>query len=262
MYQMTAGFLLIILTTAAAGASIEQEKTATDFALEIAALRNPTRAIPKVLERIVAEFAYYHWERLLDVFPETTESRQFREYVKACKQNGTLAAVDERDWCWDPIEVDCDGNIFRMVLSNQQLTDRSIGDLSKLPSTLRVLQLNGNNLTTLDVAALPRGLQGLYLRKAHLSKLDLTKLPPKLDYLGLEDNNLSTVNLNALPASLKFISLNGNQLRSVNLSKVPRSMSYIFLTWNHLKESDFNSIPVDGRVTAVLGQGYQRSEHS
>ena len=218
---------------------------------------------------------------VLDAFSETAESHKFRKYVRECIRTNTLISTNRAEWeIRDPIEMDREGNIVGINLYNQKLTNSAIGDLSKLPSTLRILVLTGSNLTTLNVAALPRGLRVLSLAHNRLSDLDMTKLPPALTSLLLNDNKLSsldltelpstlrdlwlgqnaltTVGLNALPQSLRFISLEWNLLTEVDLTVVPRGVMNINLGMNHLEDAHFSTIPRDGRDTLVYGHGYQR----
>ena len=207
----------------------------TERVLIKSALRNPVREIPNVLKRIVAEFAYYDWERLLDVFPETEESHRFREYVHDYIRTGVQVKVNRRASSWVAVELDDGGNIIEIACFNQRMTDSAIGDLSKLPSTLKRLNLNGNKLTALDLSALPRGLQNLYLGNNKLTELNFAKLPRGMTTLSLSDNDLSTV----------------------DLSKVPSSMTTIFLVRNYLNDKDFSTIP-DRCFATIWGVGKQR----
>ena len=258
MYLMTIIFIVLIISIMAAEASNEQEEKRTGFALWSAAVRNPQRVLPSELKRVIADFVYYDWLNLLDVFPETTESQKFRNYVRESYQNGALAAVNISEWAGLPIEVDRCGNIIGISVHNQQLTDCAIGDLSKLPSTLKTLYFGRNNLTKLDVTALPRGMERLLLFWNRLTTFDLTKLPPALVLLNVGHNKLRSVNLDKLPQRLQVLWLDYNDLTTVNLSAVPLRMKYIVLNGNHLNDTDFNTILEDNRVTEVIGRGYQR----
>ena len=230
MNIMTATFLKVIAMALIAVVSISTERV-----LIKAALRNPVRQIPNVLKRIVTEFAYYDWERLLDVFPETNESLKFRDYVKRYIRTGMWVTGNRKEPNWVTIELDDGGNIIEIACFKQQLTDSAIGDLSKLPSTLKRLNLNGNKLTALDLSALPRGLQNLYLGNNKLTELNFAKLPRGMTTLSLSDNELVTV----------------------DLSKVPSSMTTIFLVRNYLNDNDFSTIP-DCCFATIWGVGKQR----
>ena len=256
---MGAIFLAMFLSTITTGATTELERSSTERIIGIRALQN-----------------------LLNVFLETAESRKFREYIRKCIRSYALVQVDGREWKRDPIEVDDDGNITGILLFNHQLTNSAIGDLSKLPSTLRVLYLVGNNFTTLNVAALPRGLRILYLVRNQLSDLSLTKLPPSLTGLFLNQNKLSSVHLaelpqtlvdlwlshnslsavdlSALPPNLKYISLEFCDLTEVDLSKLPPGIQNIRLGMNYLDKASFSTFPNDGRQTEVQGEGLQRGK--
>ena len=141
------------------------EMSKTAHGLRAAAMRNPEGRLPRELERIIADFAYYDWRNLLKVFPETTESSGFRLYAMMCngpdgmaEMERTLRKSTSEGQTRYPIRVDVDGNIIEINLGGQQLTDEAIGDLSKLPSTLKTLNLARCNLTSFNVAALPQGL--------------------------------------------------------------------------------------------------------
>ena len=249
---MAAAFLLVTYST-------ERKIHKTARAFGTAAIRNPSRALPCALKRIVAEFVYYDWERLLNVFQETAESRKFRVYVRRCSRAGALVPRNGMEWKADPIEVDRHGNIVSIFLHDQQFTDSAIGDLSKLPSTLKTLYLGRNNLTKLTVVALPRGLERLHLGWNQMTHLDLTKLPKELIYLFLRKNKLSSVVLSGLPQRLATLNLVNNELVSANLSALPPSLRVIALNENYLNDADFDSIPLDGRETEVLGRVSQRT---
>ena len=249
MYSHLATLLILITQAISIGTSTELESPKSKQIIGIVALRN-----------------------LLDVFLETTESHKFRVYIIECIQSYALVEVDPKQWGRDPIEADRDGNIIGIHLYNQRLTNSAIGDLSKLPSTLKMLFLVGNSLTELNVAALPRGLEILYLVRNELTELSFTKLPPSLISLFLNGNKLSSVNLSelpltlrdlwlssngltavdlsALPPSLRSIGLESNHLVTLNLNKAPRSVAFIFLEGNHLNDSVFNGTPEDGRATS------------
>ena len=201
-------------------------------------MRNPERRLPRDLERLVADFAYYDCNNLLDVFLETTESHDLRQFVRSCK-----------------------GSLFEIDLRGLQLTD-AIGDLSKLPSTLKTLILVHCGLTSFNVAALPRGLEQLELSHNELTELDFTKLPPALTALMVWDNRLSSADLTKLPDNLKTVALNDNLLSSVNLNALPPNLTTILLHGNFLRDADFGTIPDDGRDTQVTGRGDQRTEHN
>ena len=278
--SMTALSVMLVIWTMKAAASTDQKMNRTARAFGTAAIRNPSRTLPIELKRIIADFVHFDWLDLLDAFLETPESHNFRNFVRECDRTGALALWDRSEWRFDPIGVDSDGNIIEINLCDHQLTDSAIGDLSKLPSTLKELNLWGNNLTTLDVAALPRGLEVLYLSDNQLIDLDFTKLPTALLSLSVSGNALSAVNLTQLPRhlenlwlqhngleyvdlsaltpSLKFIALELNHLTSVDLSQVPAGMDFIHLGMNYLEERHLNSIPNDSRETMVTGHRYQR----
>ena len=214
------------------------------------------------------DYTFYNWARLLDVFPNTTETLKFRDYVEECKKWGYPLPVDDSEWEEDPIVVE-GMKITEIDLSNQQLTDRAIGDLSKLPSTLKGLTLFGNNLSTFNVAALPPGLKELDLSRNRLIHLDLTRLPTSLANLNLKDNRLTFVDLTKLPRNLKTLWLSGNELVSVDLSQVPRCMNIIELSMNYLDDHHFSTMCYQGHCdeyenygmmtnTTVLGKGEQR----
>ena len=135
--------------------------------------------------------------------------------------------------------VVCRGDIVRIDLSNQRLTNAALGDLSKLPSTLKHLNLIYNELTRFDIASLPTGLEQLLLQFNRLIELDLAKLPRQLIFLWL----------------------NYNQLISANLSALPHTLQLIDLSRNYLNDSQFGHLP--GRSerngsTGVVGRGNQR----
>ena len=232
-------------------------------AIHVAGQRNTTRMIPRDLMDIFEGFVRYDWERLLDVFQSTANTQKIRDYVKERNKFGALATVNRSQWAMGPFAVDSDGDIIEIDLYNQRLTNSDIGDLSKLPSTLKVLNLRANNLISLDVAALPRGLEVLILNTNHLDELDFTKLPSALFSLFVHDNELSAVNLtklprglenlwlkynhltsvdlSALPPGMVYISLDDNELTGVDLSKLPRSMACINLMLNHLDDAHFGT---------------------
>ena len=271
-------FLVLIMLMMTAWTSDQREKMRAELVLRTVAIRNTEMTLPNELRRMIADFVYYDWESLLDVFPETTESHKFRNYVNQCIQlrrielnrnfesagfvdrSDVLAEVDEVEWPDnDPITVDERGSIIAIALDDQQLTDHSIGDLSKLPSTLRRLHLMDNRLTTLDVAALPRGLELLCLAHNELTALNFTKLPPALLDLFVSWNMLSSVDLTKLPRHLRYLWLRNNVLTSVDLGKVPRTLCHIDLMLNYLDDSDFRTLPCDDRETVVTGRGNQRT---
>ena len=249
-------FLVLAIPTITAALAIEWKMKRTGGAF-VAAMRNPTTALPNELKRIVADFVYYDWLNLLDVFLETNESDKFRNHVKECACNNMFVPVNRSEWLWDPIDVDGAGNIIRIDLYNQQFTDSVIGDLSKLPSTLKYLTLYDNNLTKLDVSSLPRGLNYLYLSRNKLTALELDNLPTSLLHLGIDGNNLTSVNLGHLPPRLDQLWMELNHLTEADLSCVPRSLINVDLRGNYLNNADFNSLPDDGRTTVVYGREAQ-----
>ena len=263
MHLMTVRFLLLLISILTVGAANPRQMNRTARALRSVAIRDPSNPLPIDWQRIIADFWYYDWKWLLDVFPKTMENHQFRLYVGECIRSGKLVTANESEWTqwsWDPIEVDDNGNIIEIVLPNRNLTDCSIGDLSKLPSTLKQLNLNENNLTRLNVAALPRGLEAIYLCHNQLTMLDVTKLPPDLTDLWLEDNNLTMIDFSALPIRLDYIDLDNNHLTSANLSQVPINLKSIDLSRNYLDEADFGTLPIDSRCTSVYGQDTQKTK--
>ena len=72
--------LVLVISTLTIGAAIEGESKRIGSAF-VAAMRNPKTALPNELKRIVADFVYYDWLNLLDVFLETNESHKFRNHV-------------------------------------------------------------------------------------------------------------------------------------------------------------------------------------
>ena len=250
-----------------------------------AALRSGTGKLPFDVMMIQSEFMYYDWAKLLEVFPEreSGENQKFCEYVRRCKEAGELVPHRPFGWEWAPITLDRAGNIVELRLFNCKLTDSSIGDLSKLPSTLTTLNVAMNELTKLDVASLPRGLEVLIIgwnpfteldlsklprrllkllaERIKLTELDGTQLPPTLTHLFVGHNLLSTINLGELPKEMKFLWMNGNNLREVDLSQLGQSVQMIDLTENYLDDSHFETLDLrrhpDG--VQVLGKGEQKA---
>ena len=267
MYMMISSFLLLVISTMTATASTgpsERQKFRIEYALRTAALRRPKRALPVEVKGKIVEFSCpFDWKWLLDIFPETKQTRKFRGYITMCINAGTRLAVDRSEWSVVPIEVNSDGNIVSIALYNQQLTNSAIGDLSKLPSTLRSLHLDRNNLTKFDVTPLPSGLISLYLSNNKLTDLDLTKLPRELTQLWLLNNKLSSLDFSKLPRKLRDLSLSQNELTKVDLSKAPRSLVSVYLRMNYLVPDNFRTFPFDGRDTRVfIGEQRKRRVHS
>ena len=146
---------------------------------------------------------YSDLENLLVVFRETPETHVFREFVRL-----GLAPRDSQDDDYPiipmeyvsdyPIWADADGNIRGIYLSNHQMTDFAIRDLSKLPSTLRQLVLRNNQLTKLDIAALPQGLEWLDLRDNKLIGIEVDPHKSRDLIIGLDGNHLKPVHFNKL----------------------------------------------------------------
>ena len=209
----------------------------TGRGLEIAAMQNPERRLPRELKRIIADFVYYDWRNLWDVFPDTTETFILR---------GVTPTQSQRE-LWSlrgiPIRMNRDGHIIEIRLINRLLADHSIGDLSKLPSTLKYLFLDLNHLTKLDVAALPRGLCILSVSQNHLVNLDLIELPPALIKLDAGNNFISSADLTKLPRTLTDLNLVSNHISSVDLSALPPTLQLINLRNNRLSDASLRTIP-------------------
>ena len=187
----------------------------------------------------------YDWTKLLDVFPVTTQTWEFRDYARYADRvnfSGGFPPVGNRKRkSWFAIEVDDRGSIITIALYNMRLTDLCIGDLSKLPASLRTLNLHGNELTEFDPNSLPRGLQCLYL--------------------GC--NKLREFAVDCLPWGIKRLSLVGNRLTSIDLRFLPPGIKYVYLGKNYLSSDDFKGIPRGFcRNVKVLGAGTQRVQKS
>lgn len=233
----------------------------TNHAVEFTGKRNISRLLPDDVLRIVAEHLYYDWTKLLDVFPETVtgENFKFREHVRKCIKAHRIIPTSHPDWILPPIEVDKNGNIWKINLFGEKMTDSAIGELSSLPSTLLVLDLSWNQLTTLDVSILPRGLKHLYLQQNELVNLDLTRLPPELENLEVMGNKLSIANLTNLPRGLKWLYCSHNELKAAELKSLPPTLRFINLEMNHLHDTHFETLPIERRGSVqVCGQGNQK----
>ena len=214
--------------------------------------------LPDDVILIIADHLHYRWTKLLDVFLPTNNggTSKFRKYVRKCIGAATVIPTTPP---MPRIEVNRDGNIWKISLWGAKLTNSAIGDLLSLPSTLHILDLGWNELTFLDVSILPRGLIRLYLHENLLTELDLTKLPPALQILELKGNKLSRANLTQLPAGLKWLYLNRNELRELQLNVLPLAVEFINLKLNHLHDVDFETLPLDRREKVRLcGKGNQK----
>ena len=139
-------------------------------------------------------------KNLLLVFLETDETHPFREYVQDCiSQNGVSLIFRPYS---KPIGVDDHGNIIEINLMSNQMRDCAIGDISKLPSTLKRVVLMDNKLTKLSLAVLPRGLEYVNLRDNELIKIEV-------------DSRLSLGITKTL-----HIELDGNHLRPADFDKL------------------------------------------
>ena len=273
---------LIVSTITVNGASRDTVKAAIKCTAA-ASLRSAAGKLPADVMMIQSEFMHYDWLNLLEVFLklENDGNQKFHDYIRRCKEAEDV--VPHRPFGLNglPIRLDDTGNIVGINLNSQQLTDSAIGDLSKLPSTLKTLVLSRNKLTKLDVASLPGDLKELIVSQNQLTELDLlklprhlkclnvfenkltqldvTKLPVTLTTLNAEDNNLSVMDLTRLPPTMHTLSLMSNNLREVDLSHLPPTMEVVSLAGNYLDDSHFETLPSDRRSVQLFGKGDQKA---
>ena len=142
-------------------------------------------------------------------------------------------------WTYYPIRVNIDGKIIALDLPNQQLTDSAIRDFSRLPPTLKRLNLGLCRLTDrFDISKLPASIRELDLSNNYLTELDFGALPRELETFYVGFNYLTVVNLTGAPAGLKTLILSGNELVAIK-GVVPPNLKLVVLCQNRLRDDTF-----------------------
>mmetsp|Transcript_26401 Transcript_26401/g.41088 ORF Transcript_26401/g.41088 Transcript_26401/m.41088 type:complete len:268 (-) Transcript_26401:47-850(-) len=121
-------------------------------------------------------------------------------------------------------------------------------DLTVLPGSLRVLQLNNNEFSGgIALDQLPEALQTLDVYTNSLTgTLNLKELTGCLETLNLSRNLFTgTVCLTKFPRSLRWLALSQNKLCGpVDLTQLPDGMTNLYLFKNNFEgETDFTHLP-------------------
>jgi len=140
---------------------------------------------------------------------------------------------------WGALNI-FDWHIVTINLAGNNLSGSIVSWLQNL-SFLRLLDLNNNELTTVNLSGLT-ALQWLYLNNNELTTVDLSGLTD-LQWLDLSNNELTTVNLSGLTA-LQWLYLNNNELTTVDLSGLTA------LQWLHLSNNELTTVDLSG-LTAL-----------
>ena len=282
-------YLVVLTITATVGVQVSTLST-VDPAIKAvlkctasASLSSTAGKLPSDVLMIQSEFMHYDWLKLLEVFPEQEngENRKFCDYIRKCKEAEDVVPYGPFGLNGLPIRLDDNRNIIGINLNGLQLTDSAIGDLSKLPSTLKTLVLSRNKLTKLDVASLPRGLKELIVSENQLTELDVLKLPrqlecltvfgnklteldviklpPTLTTLNANYNHLSMMDFTRLPPNMRTMSVESNNLREVDLSHLSPEMEIVNLVGNYLDDAHFKTLPSDRRSIQIFGRGNQKA---
>ncbi|WP_299212161.1 immunoglobulin-like domain-containing protein [uncultured Aquimarina sp.] len=125
----------------------------------------------------------------------------------------------------------------------------NISELTLVSPELRILQLFGNELTSLDVSLFPE-LKQLYCGNNLLTGLDLNQ-NTKLELLSCARNSIESLDLSGLPL-LNEILVDRNELSVLNLKNGNNAN---ITSLNVLSNSQLNCISVDDPVAANAGSG-------
>ena len=172
-------------------------------AMNVVGQTNEAMNLPQVLRSIVAKYLVYDYKDLHHVFLNTTD----------------------HDYDCD-IGRDQNGIIRTIHVNDRQLTDRHIGDLSYLSSSLLDLSLDHNSLTRLDTWFLPRNLRGLGLlnNELQIQHFDVSELPRGLKYLNIMANPIKFFRFDELPRSLEGLELPSVDWARVNITALPKDL--------------------------------------
>ena len=156
------------------------------------------------------------------------------------------------DWFIDDIRgIFCDDskqNVLEIDL--RQCGLNGVIDFSKLPKSLKIINLGYNSFTDVDLTKLPDSLEALDLSDNNMEcTIDLTKLPPSMKWLSLHGNKLvGTIDLRKLPASMVHLQLTNNRLTgTVDFRKLPLGLNWLGLSGNDFK-GYYGEIPTNNVI--------------
>lgn len=252
---------LTIRLTAARLIPIHDTQALSAARKTMALINGLRRALPWDLISEVNQFGdtilYSDWMRLQDSFRETPGTRTFLLYVGACKRQGRL--MRRTPFTYYPIHLTTSWNIISLDFPNQKLGDCAIGNLRRLPPTLKRLNLGLCDLTRFEVSKLPEGLRELDLSNNFLTDLELTKLPSALQTLYAGFNYLHSANLTSLPPGMKFLVMVDNEITDVETNVLPSGLKLLDLRENRLQDFHFRRIAGGGsNALAIEGEHDQK----
>jgi hypothetical protein len=124
----------------------------------------------------------------------------------------------------------------RLYLSENQITSSSLQRLQlQLPPGLTELNLDRNQITTLEGIRFPIGLTQLDLHENQITSLEGAQFPPGLRSLILDRNQITTLKGSQLPSGLTSLSLRRNQFTGVDLVQFPQNLTHLDLAKNQIK---------------------------
>ena len=163
----------------------------------------------------------------------------------------------EAGWTYEPIHVNIRRKIIALDFPNQQLTDSAIRDFSRLPPTLKRLNLGLCRLTNrFDISKLPASIRELDLSNNYLTELDFSALPRGLETFYVGFNYLTVINLTGAPEGLRTLVLLSNDLVAIH-GAMPPNLKLLVLHQNRLRDDTFRRLREEKSDIEIEGEGDQ-----
>lgn len=131
----------------------------------------------------------------------------------------------------------------------------------RLNKGLRVLNLNGNNISNIDGLILPNSLKKLKLAGNNIVSISNLDLNDSLNEINLGSNDINSINI-SLNSSLKQLHLNSNEISSIESIAFNNNLELLNIGLNNLVNLDLLSIPLDLRVLALARETTLNKDYS
>jgi Leucine-rich repeat (LRR) protein len=146
------------------------------------------------------------------------------------------------------------------IAKNIEIIDLYGNELTSIniPATLTALQelnLEGNQLTSINIPATLIALKELRLAGNQLTNIDIPATLINLKVLCLDENQLTSINIPATLITLQELNINSNQLTNID---IPATL--IALQLLGLASNQFTSINIPAELIALKGMHLERNQ--
>lgn len=102
----------------------------------------------------------------------------------------------------------------------------------KFPEKLRILNIGGGSLNTLEDIELPNNLTSLICNNNSITSIDNVKFPPSLKTLNLQGNHLYFLNYVDWPKNLEHLDISNNRIDNIRNIEFPSSLKLLNISFN------------------------------